>query len=39
MIETSREPVAYNDDVVRKCTIAALFWGIVGMLVGVLARA
>jgi cytochrome c oxidase cbb3-type subunit I len=26
----------YNDDIVKKFTIAALFWGAVGMLVGVL---
>ena len=28
--------VVYNDDVVRKFTIAAIFWGVVGFAVGVL---
>jgi cytochrome c oxidase cbb3-type subunit 1 len=27
--------VAYNDDVIRKFTIATVFWGVVGFLVGV----
>ena len=30
---TATTPV-YNDDVIRKFTIAAVFWGVVGMLVG-----
>ena len=28
-------PTAYNDDVVRHFMIAAVFWGVVGFLVGV----
>jgi len=31
--------VAYNDKVVRQFTVAAVLWGIVGMLVGVIAAA
>jgi len=32
---TSKEPVTYNDDIVKFFTIATCFWGVVGMLVGV----
>ena len=36
-METMARPAPiYNDDIVRKFTLAALFWGAVGMLVGVL---
>lgn len=37
-MQTTNVPVQtapiYNDDIVRKFTIASLFWGVVGMLVG-----
>jgi cytochrome c oxidase cbb3-type subunit 1 len=32
---TSKEPVIYNDDIVKFFTIATCFWGVVGMLAGV----
>jgi len=32
---TSKEPVMYNDEIVKFFTIATCFWGVVGMLVGV----
>jgi len=32
---TSKEPVIYNDEIVKFFTIATCFWGVVGMLVGV----
>jgi cytochrome c oxidase cbb3-type subunit 1 len=32
---TSKEPVIYNDDIVKFFTIATCLWGVVGMLVGV----
>lgn len=39
-IETQEDqPVVYNDDIVRLFTLATLFWGIVGFLVGILIAA
>ena len=35
MTATTLQPISYNDDIVRKATIASLLWGIVGLLVGV----
>ena len=34
MSDTAATPIPYNDDIVRMFTIAALFWGVVGMFVG-----
>jgi cytochrome c oxidase cbb3-type subunit 1 len=36
MQEAMRDAPMYNDDIVKKFTIAALFWGVVGMLVGLI---
>ncbi len=36
MDTTTRIAPIYNDDIVKKFTIAALFWGVVGMLVGLI---
>jgi cbb3-type cytochrome oxidase subunit 1 len=30
------QSVSYNDDIVKKFTLASIFWGIVGFFVGVL---
>ena len=35
MTVTATQPIIYNDDVIRKCTIASLFWGLAAFLVGV----
>ncbi|GAB6051750.1 cytochrome-c oxidase, cbb3-type subunit I [Magnetospira thiophila] len=34
-LATAAEPVAYNEDVVRKFVVAATFWGVIGFLAGV----